>query len=313
MKKLSAASLIILSLITFVISWPFVENFLSRSAQLKFINSSYSNYTCSYYGDSSFNDDFYYMNKSLGLKHDNRKIVADVLMYKTDKPYAITTFGRYTSIKNDEMIISRNVANQYNIKIGDTVVVSSSLYDDSFEYCVKEIIEPVFCFTEEYFVNDKGIVVLGNNSSLVETNNISVAFVSDEENLNGISLEKITSISEYKSNLLQDIIIDCGIVVGLTCLMIVAYFVLFEVISSFRIRKAIISGASPKAIIRRYYLNPVVWSFIYLALIVIFTLVEGWVLFNMFIIPLPLAMIFFIPIVACIISVVLLKMKLRRN
>ena len=313
MKKLSAASLIILSLITFVVSCPFVESFLSRSAQLKFMNSSDSNYTCSYYGDSSFNDDFYYMNKSLGLKHDNRKLVADVLMYKMDKPYAITTFGRYTSIKNDEMIISRNVANQYNIEIGDTVVVSSSLYDDSFEYCVKEIIEPVFCFTEEYFVDDKGIVVLGNNSSLVETNNISVAFVSDEENLNGISLEKITSISEYKSNLLQDIIIDCGIAVGLTCLMIVAYFVLFEVISSFRIRKAIISGASPKAIIRRYYLNPVVWSFIYLALIVIFTIVEGWVLFNMFIIPLPLAMIFFIPIVVCVISVVLLKMKLRRN
>ena len=313
MKKLSVASLIVLSLITFVISWPFAENFLSRSAQLKIINASDSNYTCSYYGDSSFDDDFYYMNKSLGLRYNNRKIVADVLMYKADKSYAITTFGRYTSIKNDEMIISRNVANQYNIEIGDTVVVSSSLYDDSFEYCVKEIIEPVFCFTEEYFVEDKGIVVLGNNSSLVETNNISVAFVSDEENLNGISLEKITSISEYKSNLLQDIIIDCGIVVCLACLMIVAYFVLFEVISSFRIRKAIISGASPKAIIRRYYLNPVVWSVIYSALTVIFTLVEGWVLFNMFIIPLPLAMILFIPIVACVISVVLLKIKLRRN
>jgi hypothetical protein len=313
MKKLSAASLIVLSLVAFVISWPFAENFLSRSAQLKIINSSDSNYICSYYGDSSFDDDFYYMNKSLGLKYDNRKIVADVLMYKAEKSYTIAPFSSYTSIENDEMIVSRNVANQYNIEIGDTVVVSSSLYDDSFEYCVKEIIEPVFCFTEEYFVEDKGIVVLGNNSSLVETNNISVAFVSDEENLNGISLEKITSISEYKSNLLQDIIIDCGIVVCLACLMIVAYFVLFEVISSFRIRKAIISGASPKAIIRRYYLNPVVWSVIYSALTVIFTLAEGWVLFNMFIIPLPLAMILFIPVVACVISALLLKMKLRRN
>ena len=313
MKKLSAASLILLSLITFVISWPFAENFLSRSAQLKIINYSDSNYICSYYGDSSFDDDFYYMNKSLGLKYDNRKIVADVLMYKADKSYTIAPFSSYTSIENDEMIVSRNVANKYNIELGEKVVVSSSLYDDSFEYCVKEIIEPVFCFTEEYFVEDKGIVILGNNSSLVETNNISIAFVSDEESLNGVSMDKITSISVYKSNLLKDTIINCGIVVGLACLMIVAYFVLFEVLSSFRIRKAIVSGASAKVIIRRYYLNPIVWAVIYSALTVIFTLVEGWVIFDMFIIPLPLMMMLLVPIVTCVISVVLFKIKLRRN
>lgn len=313
MKKLSIASLIVLSLITFVISWPFAENFLSRSAQLKIINSSDSNYTCSYYGDSSFDDDFYYMNKSLGLRYNNRKIVADVLMYKADKSYAIAPFSSYASIENDEMVVSRNIANKYNIKVGDTVVISSSLYDNSFEYSVKQIIEPVFCFTEEYFVEDKGIVVLGNNSELVETNNISIAFVNDEESLNEVSLEKITSISVYKVSLLQGVFVNCGIIVGFACLMLVAYFVLFEVLSSFRIRKAIISGVSTKSIIKRCYLNPIIWSVIYSALIVVFTVVKGWVLFNMFIIPLPLMMVLLVPIVSCVVSVVLSKIKLRRN
>lgn len=313
MKKISLASLIILSFITFLVSWSVVESTLFQSAQLKLLNSTDSSYTCSYYGDSNFNDDFYYMNKSLGLKFNNEKIITDVLMYKAGKVYTIAPFNNYTSIENDEMVVSRNVANKYSIKVGDTVVISSSLYDNSFEYSVKQIIEPAFCFTEEYFVEDKGIVVLGNNSSLIESNNISIAFVNDEESLNGVSLEKITSISVYKSALLQGVFVNCGIIVGFACLMLVAYFVLFEVLSSFRIRKAIISGASTKSIIKRYYFNPIIWSVVYSALIVVFTVVKSWVLFNMFIIPLPLMIVLLVPIISCVLSVVLLKIKLRRN
>ena len=78
MKKLSIASLIILSFIVFLTSWSFVESSLSRSAQLKILNSTDSTYTCSYYGNSDFKDDFYYMNKSLGLKYRGEKIIAEI-------------------------------------------------------------------------------------------------------------------------------------------------------------------------------------------------------------------------------------------
>ena len=312
MKKLSVVSLIILSFIVFLTSLSFVENSLSRSAQLKILNLTDSSYTCSYYGDSDFKDDFYYMNKSLGLKYSGEKVIADVLMYKSNKTYTIAPFSNYTSIKDNEMVISRNIANKYNSKIGDTMEVSSSLYDTSFEYCIKEIIEPAYCFTEEYFVEDKGIIILGNNSTLIESNNMSVAFIGAEESLNGISLEKLTSIAKYKSSLLQDVFVNCSIIVGLSCLMLVAYFVLFEIISAFRIRKAIINGASTISIMKRYYLNPIIWSILYSLLLAIFVVIESLALFNMLILPLPLAMILIIPIVSCIISVILTKIKLRR-
>ena len=155
MKKLSVVLLIILSFIVFLTSRSFVENSLSRSVQLKFLSSMDSDYMCSYYGNSNFKDDFYYMNKSLGLKYRGEKVIADILMYKSDKTYTIEPFSNYTSIKNNEMVLSRNIANKYNLKIGDNMVVSSSLYDDTLEYRIKKIIEPVYCFTEEYFVEDK--------------------------------------------------------------------------------------------------------------------------------------------------------------
>lgn len=312
MKKLSVVSLIILCFIVFLTSWSFVENSLSRSAQLKILNSTDSSYVCSYYGNSYFKDDFYYMNKSLGLKNNGEKIIADVLMYKSDKTYTVAPFSNYTSIKNNEMVISRNVANKYSLKIGDTIVVSSSLYDNTFEYCIKEIIEPAYCFTEESFVEDKGIIILGNNSTLIESNNMSVAFIGAEESLNGISLEKLTSIATYKSSLLQDIFVNCSIIVGLSCLILVAYFVFFETISAFRIRKAIINGASTISIMNRYYLNPIIWSILYSLLFVIFLVIESLTLFNMLILPSPLAMLLIVPIVSCIISVILTKIKLRR-
>ena len=312
MKKLSIASLIILSFIVFLTSWSFVESSLSRSAQLKILNSTDLSYTCSYYGNSDFKDDFYYMNKSLGLKYKGEKVIADVLMYKSNKTYTIAPFNNYTSIKNNEMVISRNIANKYNLKLGDTIVVSSSLYDDTLEYCIKEIIEPAYCFTEEYFVEDKGIIILGNSSALIESNNMSIAFISAEESLSGISLEKLTSIATYKRSLLEDVFVNCSIIVGLSCLILVAYFVLFEIVSSFRIRKAIINGASAMSIMNRYYLNPIVWSILYSLLLVIFVVIESLMLFKMLIIPLPLAMILIVPIVSCIISVILMKIKLRR-
>ena len=312
MKKLSIASLIILSFIVFLTSWSFVESSLSRSAQLKILNLTDSTYTCSYYGNSNFKDDFYYMNKSLGLKYRGEKIIADVLMYKSDKEYTIAPFSSYTSIKNNEVIISRNIANKYDLNKGDSIVVSSSLHDNSLEYFIKEIIEPAYCFTEEYFVEDKGIIVLANNSTLIELNNMSIAFIGAEESLNGVSLEKLTSLATYKSSLWQDIFVDCSIIVGLSCLIILAYFVLFEIVSSFRIRKAIINGASTISIMKRFYLNPIVWAILYSLLLVLFVVVESLTLFNMLIIPLPLTMILIVPIVSYIISTTLMKIKLRR-
>ena len=312
MKKLSVVLLIILSFIVFLTSRSFVENSLSRSVQLKFLSSMDSDYMCSYYGNSNFKDDFYYMNKSLGLKYRGEKVIADILMYKSDKTYTIEPFSNYTSIKNNEMVLSRNIANKYNLKIGDNMVVSSSLYDDTLEYRIKKIIEPVYCFTEEYFVEDKGIIILGNNSTLIESNNLSIAFIGAEESLNRISLEKLTSMVTYKSSLLQEVFVDSSIIVGLSCLMLVTYFVLFEIVSSFRIRKAIINGASTISIMKRYYLSPIIWSILYSLLLIIFIIIESLILFNMLILPLALTMIWIVPIVSCIISVILMKIKLRR-
>ena len=192
------------------------------------------------------------------------------------------------------------------------MVVASSLYDNTFEYCIREIIGPAYCFTEEYFVEDKGIIFLGNNSTLIESNNMSVAFIGTEEDLNEISLKKLTSIATYKSALWQDIFVNCSIIVIFSCLIFVAYFVLFEIISTFRMRKAIINGVSKMSIIKRYYLNPIIWSILYSLLLVIFVGIESLTLFNLLIIPFPLLMILVIPIVSCIISIILTKIKLRR-
>ena len=80
MKKLSMVSLVILSFISFLISWSFVESSLSRNAQLKILNSSSASYTCTYYGNSSFSDDFYYFE----IKDKSRPLI-NPEDYKFDK------------------------------------------------------------------------------------------------------------------------------------------------------------------------------------------------------------------------------------
>lgn len=312
MKRLFVISLIILSFVSFLINWTFVEGALSQNAQLKILNSTNANYVCTYYGESVSDDDFYYMNKSLSLKSKNEKIVAEILMYKADKSYTIQFFKRYASIKNDEMVVSKNVSNKYGLNIGDTIIVNSSLYDNHFEYKIKEIIEPAYCFIEEYFVEDKGIVILGNSSALIESNNLSMAFIDEDEDLGGVALQKLNSLGAYKKALRKAIFVDFGVVIGISCFMLIAYFVLFETIISFRIRGAVINGESPKNIFKRYYANPILWSILYSFLMIVFVLAESLLLFKQIYVPLQLLMMLITPTVSVCLSLILMKIKLRK-
>jgi len=312
MKKIFNISLIILSFFYFFLAWSLIENLLIRDAQLKFLNSTSSDYVCSYYGDSDFDNDFYYMNKTLSLEHNNKKIFAELLMYKVDKSYTISPFKNYQSIKKDEIVISKNVADLYNLKKGDALTLSSALNGDLLKYYVKDVIRPIYCFTEEFFVEDRGIIILGCSPEFVESNNLSLAFISDAEGLNMINLKKITSIELSKRSINKDTFFDSIVILGISCFIFLVYLFLFEIVFSSRIRKQIIFGASVKTIFCSYYIKPIIWSIMHVLITLLFVLLESFITLRMFIFPIALLMLLIVPFISCIVSLVVMKIRIRR-
>ena len=120
MKKI--LSILISVVLSFFASFIFLQAnaTASRSSEYhNFLSKTNADLIVFYNNESSFDDDFYYMNRIYSVYHKNDKLPLDILMIKNEVNY---TFFTNLSLNENEVVVSKNIAENYRIKIGDKIV-----------------------------------------------------------------------------------------------------------------------------------------------------------------------------------------------
>ncbi len=282
----------------------------SRSSEYhNFLSKTNADLIVFYNNESSFDDDFYYMNRIYSAYYKNDKLPLDILMLKKEVNY---TFLNNMSLNENEVIVSKNIAERYRIKIGDKIVNKNALSSEDDYYTVKGYVDSSYSISVDYFSEDTGLIIFGNNDSVIENDFESVVFLKNDDALNSVHVNKIISIKKIKSdlnyysirafslNLLAQIILSLIIVFGLLIKDIPL------------IRKDIILGFNKIELLKRYCIAYLLYSAIpvisYLVILYILNVVINHAYSFGFINLLGLV----IPIVVAIAQFVLVELKIRR-
>ncbi len=99
------------------------------------------------------------------------RIAASCLMPQVGTEYNLKELDFISGIKDNEIILTENVAQKYNLKIGDTVYVQYPYSSKLYELTIRRISETQYEFENPNISNDIGIAYVGYNENYVRNTN----------------------------------------------------------------------------------------------------------------------------------------------
>ena len=230
----------------------------SRSSEYhKFLSKTNADLIVFYNNESSFDDDFYYMNRIYSAYYKNDKLPLDILMIKNEVNY---TFFNNLSLNENEVMVSKNVAERYRIKIGDKIVNKNALSSEDEYYTVKGYIDSSYSISVDYFSESTGLIIFGFNDSIIEDNLESVAFLKNDDAINSVRVNKIISIKKINSALNYYSIraFSLNLLAQITMSVIIVFGLLIKDLPL--IRKDIILGFNKRELLKRYCMPYLLYS-----------------------------------------------------
>ena len=258
MKKI--ISILISFMLSFFASFIFLQanTTASRSSEYhKFLSKTNADLIVFYNNESSFDDDFYYMNRIYSAYYKNDKLPLDILMIKNEVNY---TFFNNLSLNENEVMVSKNVAERYRIKIGDKIVNKNALSSEDEYYTVKGYIDSSYSISVDYFSESTGLIIFGFNDSIIEDNLESVAFLKNDDAINSVHVNKIISIKKINSDLNYYSIraFSLNLLAQITMSVIIVFGLLIKDLPL--IRKDIILGFNKRELLKRYCMPYLLYS-----------------------------------------------------
>ena len=258
MKKI--LSILISVILSFFASFIFLQanTTASRSSEYhKFLSKTNADLIVFYNNESSFDDDFYYMNRIYSAYYKNDKLPLDILMIKNEVNY---TFFNNLSLNENEVMVSKNVAERYRIKIGDKIVNKNALSSEDEYYTVKGYIDSSYSISVDYFSESTGLIIFGFNDSIIEDNLESVAFLKNDDAINSVHVNKIISIKKINSDLNYYSIraFSLNLLAQITMSVIIVFGLLIKDLPL--IRKDIILGFNKRELLKRYCMPYLLYS-----------------------------------------------------
>ena len=258
MKKI--LSILISVVLSFFASFIFLQAnaTASRSSEYhNFLSKTNADLIVFYNNESSFDDDFYYMNRIYSVYHKNDKLPLDILMIKNEVNY---TFFTNLSLNENEVVVSKNIAENYRIKIGDKIVNKNALSSED-EYCtVKCYIDSSYSISVDFFSENTGLIIFGFNDSVIEDNLESVAFLKNDDAINSVHVNKIISIKKINSDLNYYSIraFSLNLLAQIAMSVIIVFGLLIKDLPL--IRKDIILGFNKRELLIRYCMPYLLYS-----------------------------------------------------
>lgn len=273
MKKLYLLLTLLTSLFFACISININEIAARCNEQINFIESTKSDYTVFYVGESNYENEFYYLNKSCSI-YNNNKIRSDILMMR-EIPKC--DFNRtILNLTKTDIAISKNVAISNNLSLGDTLTIKSAFTNNDKLYKIKKIISSCYGVSNDYISASTGLVIIGYNSELINSLSESIAFVKHNQNLNSLNINKFISnektISNLKHNINTSVLIDV-LLCFFGCLII---YICMNIVDRNEFSKKIKIGYELKILFKLY---PLFYGFVSFPFILIFNLINFLVLY----------------------------------
>lgn len=310
MKKI--LSILISVALSFFASFIFLQanTTASRSSEYhKFLSKTNADLIVFYNNESSFDDDFYYMNRIYSAYYKNDKLPLDILMIKNEVNY---TFFNNLGLDENEVAVSKNVAERYRIKIGDKIVNKNALSSEDDYYTVRGYVDSSYSISVNYFSENTGLIIFGSNDSVIEDNLESVAFLKNDDAINSVHVNKIISIKKINSdlNFYSKRAFSLNLLAQITMSAIIVFGLLIKDLPL--IRKDIILGFNKRELLKRYCLPYLLYSassvISYLVTLNILNMVinhaDSFEFINLF------GLV--IPVVIAIAQFVFVKLKIRR-
>lgn len=258
MKKI--LSILISVVLSFFSSFIFLQanTTASRSSEYhKFLSKTNADLIVFYNNESSFDDDFYYMNRIYSAYYNNDKLPLDILMIKNGVKY---TFFNNLSLNENEVAVSKNIAERHRIKIGDNIVNKNALSSEDDCYTVKSYVDFSYSISVDYFSENTGLIIFGSNDSVIEDNLESVAFLKNDDVINNVHVNKIISIKKINSDLNYYSIraFSLNLLAQIVMSVIIVFGLLIKDLPL--IRKDIILGFDKCELLKRYCLPYLLYS-----------------------------------------------------
>lgn len=258
MKK--TFSLLILIFLSFLMPFLFFHTNIAASKSLecrKFLSSTNTDSIVFYNGQSNFDNDFYYLNKTCSIYCKTEKLPLDILMLKNEVNY---TFFDNLGLKENEVLISKNVSQKYSINIGDKLINKSALLSED-SYCiVKDYLDLSCSISVDYFSENTGLIIFGNNDFATKDGFDSVAFLRNSEKLNAVNINKIISIKDICQDL-KSYSVRAFLFNLLTQAVLSAAIIFCLYIRDFPlIRKDVVLGFKERELLKRYLLSYFLFS-----------------------------------------------------
>ena len=209
--------LLVLAILLIFSTWIFND----KVAKFYCIRDSYDNYTFNYgyivSQETGIENEVIYADTDISFYKDvykNNKIVASSIMETQNTNENYCNIFNFSSISSyNDLIIPRNIANKYDLKIGDIIYCEYSYTSELISSVVIDITDgDAYDFAENSVKNDVGLIAIGNNSRYVNSaihNFVILSETSMTEKLGDFSgmIKGVFGKSRFEPNLFEYLIV----------------------------------------------------------------------------------------------------------
>ena len=165
---------------------------LSALFRSKYVYSAFTS-------DSFGNDDYYTFSSTISFsltKDSDRTLNADVLMQTNETCYTDALSWNAQILSPNRVAVSKNIADKYNLQIGDHLYSKHNVNGTVVEYTIDQILTSVNCARVTGSLRT-GLVIVGYDDTYVNNLSHEILFY-DKENLNNSETRASSNLRDIK-------------------------------------------------------------------------------------------------------------------
>lgn len=193
--------------------------------QHDFIASQKYDIVYEYKNDVLLDDSFYILTNILSYDKKNGQ-KNEILMQKPVEYTDYAPFGYKKKLKENEIIISRNIADALSVKVGDYIEFHNPIFDLYYKYIIADVLPVSYGLYESEVDRDMGVIVVGYNEdigTLVQMDSVLMTDYSFAAGNSGIVLKESHNIESILKSVTKDIVFY--LLGGVIILVIIGYVV----------------------------------------------------------------------------------------
>lgn len=239
----------VLLLISIVIA---ISLYLPYLKQYRYLTSLSYDHIYEYSNDSNLHNSYYLLNGVLlpRFEHGSK---AEALMQKDTDYNQLSPFSDLPRLSSTEVAVTSNILETEKIAVGDSITVFNPLNNAEESYLVAYVMDANYGLLCEEVDKRYGVIIFGENNSISENYDLSSIVFADPSfsaSQNQLMIDEMYSKSHLVEDCRNKALYYFVTLVVFDLVIIITVFIVFEILTSQRLRKLVVSGASNRTVAR---------------------------------------------------------------